>query len=96
MPNPTKKFTSTFELTISPENTALIPLMAEEFWWFPEMTMTPEEVIQRHFEHFYLECRNKIQNRLMRLKWEAGRAEVEAIMNQYDESASSNTSFLDI
>lgn len=95
MPTPTtKKFTSTFELTISPENLALIPVIAEEFWWFPEMSMTPEDVIKRHFELFYMEAvRNRIQSRLLRLKGEAGKAEVEAIMAQYDESVSSNTSF---
>lgn len=92
-----KKFTSTFELTISPENTALIPLIAQEFWWYPEMDMTSEEVIKRHFELFYTEAvRNRIQSRLLRLKWEAGKAEVEAIMAQYDNAVVTSTSFSEI
>lgn len=86
-------FKSSFELTISPENTGLVALAAQEFWYFPEMVMTPEEIICREFEQYYSNIRSRIYNRLVMQYGVAQKNIVDAIMTQYDESKKSSTWF---
>lgn len=87
------KFEAKYTLNISEENLPLLPVIAREFGWSEWMHLTPQQVIELHYQNFFDQSRIKVESWLLRLKWEINREEVNQIMEQYDSSVLGTSQF---
>lgn len=82
------KIKSNFELPISKENQALIPIIATALGYNGEGN--PEDYIKKFFNDFYDNVRITTESSLKKCFGEAGKEMVTSILSQYDSKVIKN------
>ncbi len=91
-----KKFTAKLTLNISDENTSFIPVAWKAFGHFPEMTMTPEDVICQEFQIAFDNKINRFRLALEQFLGAVNQEQFDAINEQLKNAIEIECKFEDV
>lgn len=83
-------FDAHITLSVKPENAYIITVFAETIWWHKDMGMEAKDYIIQYMKWQFEKIRKNTEIGLQRYHGEAGKENIQKVLDDYDESVDSD------